>query len=306
MTSDTLFDQPAAEQVLNTTFARQAMRKRWCAPEWALFEEVDPKASRTTRYADGVAINLWESRGYQVVGIEIKVSRTDWQKELKQPEKADGLIQFCDRFYVIAPKGVIKDPAELPLGWGHLELRSNGLFEVVKPKVLDAKPLGRGFVASMLRRADEGFDARAQAAATDGIARARAEERRYAMEDAARTTRAAQAELAKFKKFEEETGLSFSNWRGPSKEDIKLAQQLACLRHYGGDDTVLSHLEYIAKQMERLCSEVRKVIEESPFSAPSPESSPEGPQQRHERRHGQMNKTPPIPQADPSNPATPD
>jgi hypothetical protein len=47
-------------------------------------------------------MSLWPSRGIELHGIEIKVSRNDWLKELGDPAKADEIARFCDRWWVAA------------------------------------------------------------------------------------------------------------------------------------------------------------------------------------------------------------
>jgi hypothetical protein len=63
----------------------------------------------------------WKGRCHSVV-VECKISRTDFQVDQEKPfrqrpEKAMG----CERFY-LAPAGLLR-PAELPEGWGLLEVR---------------------------------------------------------------------------------------------------------------------------------------------------------------------------------------
>lgn len=99
---------------MRTGDIKAAMRARYCAPEWALMFEVgDGTGVNQRRWADAVAMNLWPSRGMEVNGFEIKVSRSDWQRELKNPAKAESVQQYCDRWWIVTAPGIVKD-GELP------------------------------------------------------------------------------------------------------------------------------------------------------------------------------------------------
>lgn len=132
-----------------------------------------------TRTADAIVMQLWPSRGLTLEGLEIKVSRSDWLRELAQPDKADAIFQFCDKWYIAAPTGVVdlkKD--DFPKTWGLLEIQQTQdhlieqvvdpapghpqwrtvqapFFKVVErvkaPENKEAKEPNRSFLASLLR-----------------------------------------------------------------------------------------------------------------------------------------------------------
>lgn len=130
----------------------QALRSRYPENEWGLLTQVRDGAGFARRTFDALAIGYWGSRGHAVHGFECKVSKADWTRELKQPEKADSLIAFCDFWWVVTPKGVV-DPFTLPLGWGLLEALDNGTIRtVVQADKLEPKPLTKGFVAQIIKR----------------------------------------------------------------------------------------------------------------------------------------------------------
>lgn len=102
-------------------------------------------------FADAVVLNLWPSRGMELIGYEIKVSRQDWLNELKQPDKAWPVMQFCDRWVLLsAPKVAKLD--EIPLTWGWAEFDGKRIKYRKPAPALEAKPLSKAFVASMVRR----------------------------------------------------------------------------------------------------------------------------------------------------------
>lgn len=146
-----------------------ALRKRFAAPEWAYFEEVRNGTGfsrRTTRTADGLAFSLWPSRGLELHGIEVKTHRSDWLREKKEPEKAEEIGRFCDRWWLAVTPGVVLDVGEVPSTWGLLEWDGKRWrTHRDAPKRLEATPLDRPMLAAILRKASETESARIQAAA---------------------------------------------------------------------------------------------------------------------------------------------
>lgn len=82
-------------------------------------------APGSARRADLVRIGMWASRGVGIDVHEIKVSRADWLRELDDPAKAEAWWPYCNRFWVVAAPGIIRD-GELPAGWGLLEFPRTG------------------------------------------------------------------------------------------------------------------------------------------------------------------------------------
>lgn len=101
---------------------RMALVKRYPHPAYGIvFEVAAATGTQANRHLDAMAMGLWPSRGLTLDGIEIKINRSDWLRELKNPAKAEELARFCHHFYVAAPMGIVK-PGECPPNWGVLEL----------------------------------------------------------------------------------------------------------------------------------------------------------------------------------------
>lgn len=238
--------------------ARKLIATKFAAPEWATMFEVAPKTGGGTRYADAVAVNLWQSRGHAVHGFEIKVSRSDWLRELKDPAKAEEIQRFCDYWTIVAPKGVVVD-GELPPTWGLLEMRADRLMQVKAPPKLDAQPFTRGFFASLMRRGHEGLDLlsaeklEAERAAMQKTIDERVE---YELKHRTRELSSLKEEIASFEK---ETGLSFSQWGGPDVRTIKVAQALQQLSGWR-DQSALSRLLDLASDLEQAAETVRNAV----------------------------------------------
>ena len=131
----------------------QALSKRYAEPEWAFFPQVRNSTGVTyaPRTADAVALNLWPSRGMELHGFEIKTSRSDFLNELKLPEKSDSIAKYCDRWWLVTSNPEIVQRGELPAAWGLLVMHGTALKCEEEAKKLEALPLDRTFVASLLR-----------------------------------------------------------------------------------------------------------------------------------------------------------
>ena len=141
---------------MNTPEVEKLLRERYAAPAFAFLEQV-PNATgmNTSRFCDALAMSLWPSRGIHLSGFEIKVSRTDWLKELKDPSKAEEICGFCDYWWIVAGSPDIVREGELPSTWGLLVTDAGTLKEKVKAPLLEARPYTKNFLASVLRRATE-------------------------------------------------------------------------------------------------------------------------------------------------------
>ncbi len=144
------------------------LRKRYDPREWVLLPQVRDATgwAGAGRTADAIAMNTWPSRGLEVHGIEIKTYRSDWQRELKKPQKAEAIFKFCDRWWIAVPdhEGVtvecgrrqhpmiaVATPDELPPTWGLLYVSDKRIRVGREAPKLEPVPLTRTFVASVLR-----------------------------------------------------------------------------------------------------------------------------------------------------------
>lgn len=110
---------------------------------------------------DALAMDTWPSKGLELIGFELKTSRQDWLRELKNQDKCEPIKQFCDRWYVVYDnREIVKDwKDEIPEDWGLMYLEYNGKFTIKKtaPK-LKPKPIDRPFLASLMRIASNPFE----------------------------------------------------------------------------------------------------------------------------------------------------
>lgn len=113
-------------------------------------------APGSNRRCDLLRIGVWPSRGMGIDVHELKVSRSDWLRELDDPGKADAWWPYSSRFWVVAPPKMIR-PEEMPPGWGLMEAPSGAnrrrFKVVVKPEDREPK-LTVALLADLVGRCD--------------------------------------------------------------------------------------------------------------------------------------------------------
>jgi hypothetical protein len=131
------------------------------APEWAVFFEVsNGTGSMVRRRADAVALGVWPSRGFTIIGFEFKEDRRDWLREKANPEKADTIAAHCDSWVVVAGSESVVKVDELPEPWGLLVANADRT-RLLNKKACQPFPdrdksvMKRSFVAAMLRKVPE-------------------------------------------------------------------------------------------------------------------------------------------------------
>lgn len=104
---------------------------------------------------DLFAMGTWKTTGYERVAYEIKVSRSDWLRELKKPEKREAAKALSHRFVIAAPAGLVKR-SELPPDCGLVEVRDNGSAYTYRKGPRRPDPVAPPeWIASLLRTAAE-------------------------------------------------------------------------------------------------------------------------------------------------------
>ena len=135
------------------------------AHRYAVAEHVPDKPVFGASIADFIAVDCWRGSydrtcgldwsdpdgwGYPMHGHEVKVSRSDWLRELKDPGKAEAWRQFCDHWWLVVPDAsIVRD--DLPDGWGLLVWQGNGLRAVKRAPKLQRQPMPLATYVSLLR-----------------------------------------------------------------------------------------------------------------------------------------------------------
>ncbi|MEJ2886126.1 hypothetical protein [Actinomycetospora aeridis] len=105
------------------------------------------------RTADAVVMDTWRSGRWELHGHEVKVSRSDWLRELKDLGKAEAVGRFCDRWWVVVPDASIVKTDELPVDWGLLVVAPTRARTVRQAPKREAEPVSRSFMAALMRAA---------------------------------------------------------------------------------------------------------------------------------------------------------
>jgi hypothetical protein len=241
---------------LTSAQIRQAMSKRWAAPEYAVMWEVGRATGAVSgqRYADAVIMSLWPSRGLELHGVEIKISRADWRREAADPAKAEAIAAYCDRWWVHTCPGVVQDTSELPPMWGLREYDGRVWRTIKEAEKTDAKVCDRAFLASLLRRADGDsrwqIDQQAREIADAAV---KAADNRIEAEIARRSqdSKAARKQIADF---EAASGLSFHDFMlGDAKSIGAMVRAVSALgleKSYGGLTSILSSMRGVVGRLE--------------------------------------------------------
>lgn len=94
--------------------------------EWCFIRELsNGTGSNKNRSIDAWAMNLWPSKQFRSVAYEVKVSRSDFARELEDPSKRGAAEEIAGECWFLTPSGLVR-PDEVPEGWGLVVAREDG------------------------------------------------------------------------------------------------------------------------------------------------------------------------------------
>lgn len=224
---------------------KRALAVKYQPPEWCLYYEVaDDTGTRQSRYADAVAMSIWPSRGYQLHGFEVKVSRGDFLAEMRDPTKADAVGQFCDFWWLVVPKQMVV-VEEVPETWGLMELTKAGLRIKKQAPKREAVEPSRGFMAALLRRGQDMQQAHVQKAIEEGEVSRRANMNREIERRTKDTREKAEKNAEWAREFERAFGIKPKQYTPPARmaETFKIAERIA------GEFGALEQIRNTAKRL---------------------------------------------------------
>lgn len=215
---------------------------------------------------DLLAVGTWESRGLQLVGHEIKVSRADWVKELKQPDKAEWIWKHCHQWYltVSSPHSKIVHAGELPATWGLIEIDPAGRVKIIEraPVNREPAPVAWTMVVGWLAQLDRG----GKRDVSKLLAAARSEGEKYGRQRAeseqagSRAIEEARQVLAAAAAFKQATGIDMrgvhSEWR---RDEIA---RLVKLTDFNGISSILDHVERLAHEGKAIQTNAERILTE--------------------------------------------
>lgn len=133
----------------------ELLKHRHPAPEWATFAELNiGTGSNGGRWIDLYAMNCFPSKGNLKIAYEIKASRADFLREMRQPNKRAAAEKLADECYFVAPHGLLAAD-EVPEGWGLIVMNKGGLRMVKQAKQRRVGDLPISFVLSIARRSSD-------------------------------------------------------------------------------------------------------------------------------------------------------
>lgn len=102
----------------DATIMRNLLRDKFSdTRRYALAEEVGNKTGYQRRRLDTVVVDVYQSNGYSLEGIEIKVSKADLRRELQDASKHNIFFDDLDYYSLAAPSDII-DKDLIPKHWG--------------------------------------------------------------------------------------------------------------------------------------------------------------------------------------------
>lgn len=132
------------------------VRRGTIADRWTRAEHVASTLCRSEkrRVADFIAADKYpgDPRGTRLAfhGHEVKVSRSDWLTELKDPTKAEVFKRYMHHWWLAVPDASIVKPGELPDGWGLLVASGGKLRAKVKAPRLTPESLPTDLAMSLM------------------------------------------------------------------------------------------------------------------------------------------------------------
>lgn len=233
-----------------------ALAKRHQPPAWAFLTHVsDSTGGAHQRTADAIAMSLWPSRGLELHGIEVKTTRSDWLRELRDPAKADLLAGLCDRWWVAAPAGVVAD-GELPPTWGLYTVTASGARAAVQAPLLahgrSSGPitLPRGFLAALLRASLSGTVPVESVARLEEQARRQGYDKGVASAEPDRVVSDLQQLRKAVGEFTARSGVEFHHWAaGDIGDAVKAVLDMS---YRGRGDAIRAQAASLARAVVRL------------------------------------------------------
>lgn len=107
-------------------FLRALHHHHGSAAQWCYYEELATSTgSDKKNILDAWAMHVWPSTNFERITYEVKVSRSDFAREIASPQKRKSGLLYSNRFYFVTPEGLVK-PAEIPAECGLLEFDADG------------------------------------------------------------------------------------------------------------------------------------------------------------------------------------
>lgn len=126
------------------------VRQGTTADRWVRAEHVRSHLGHSSqRVADFIAADKYPGYPYgsalALHGHEVKVSRSDWLTELRDPTKSHTFSRYMHHWWLVVSDASIVKPGELPEGWGLMVKSGSVLRAKVKAPRLTPEPIPTDF-----------------------------------------------------------------------------------------------------------------------------------------------------------------
>jgi hypothetical protein len=247
----------------------QCLRSRYADDAYVVLPQVRSTTGfsrRKVRTADALAVSLWPSRGISVSGFEFKDSRTDWLKELAEPQKAEEIGRFCSEWWLVVSDPKIVAAGELPAPWGMIYATEGKCKTLAKVTKRSCQEPTWEFVAAVMRAAKDHVTPEAEIATRVQAAEKKVRER-YAADVQAAVSREqmrSSRDLAALKEvvaeFEAASGIKLgTTWE--SRNGKKVGEAVKFVMD-GGLDGRIDRVMSLERQVRQVADELQAVIGE--------------------------------------------
>ncbi|SEF28464.1 hypothetical protein ABL840_26860 [Variovorax sp. NFACC27] len=222
-----------------------------------LFEVASGTGSNARTFADIVVMNLWPSRGMDLVGYEVKTSRSDWQREMKLPAKAWPVMQYMDRWFLLAAPGVAKLD-EIPTNWGFIEFDGARLKYLKPAPKLEPIALSKTFLGALLRKPVRDVEGMVKRATEEALSKVdKTVEERIAKEMRRRGEKH-QELVDKLAKLKDATGIDLLEWQPEESQvhAIKFALKADPMTSWRGLPAAVRNVEQALETLRELHGKV--------------------------------------------------
>lgn len=189
------------------------LRGKYPVEECVLMQEVsDATGSGRSRSLDFMVVNLWQSRGLHITGIELKSHRSDWLREIKNPKKQENHFKYCDYFYLLTENDTVAKLDEIPETWGWMNIKGGKVYLMKMAPKLVAEQVPRTFLCAMLRRAASKDGFIHKSTIEEEIEKASERKKEYHDRDVKYKLEELESLKKDVKEFEESSGLNFRTY----------------------------------------------------------------------------------------------
>lgn len=240
-----------------------------------LFDVPNIVGMQQARRCDAVAIGMWKRSGYLIHGFEVKVSRGDWLRELKDTSKADPFMSQVDRWWLVTGDIDIAKPLEIPEYWGWMNASKTGLRVQRPPKALNAEPqpetMRRAWAYALIQRAekrsDEQLERHRQEIEKQVTTRLELDYSLRSKDHWQRNFEKLQAEVTAF---EAASGMPINSWKLGSAGNVGKLAKLIRDWNFAGYKNVATTLKRHIEDLQSLQDRTKAVIDglDSPMGEP--------------------------------------